>query len=150
MNRIVLLLVFFYSSVLANDQVDPFSPPPDWKPEEKPELVTWVFTMNTIHRLPPGLPEDYNPMDQYDEEMNEREMSLLRYFQKKEIDFIEVDGSLICITEGSMKSIGVLYPYKYYIIIKQTEENLKKIEKHLRDKYEPELKADPVAAGQRR
>ena len=148
MNRIALLLIFFCSSLLAGEQVDPFSPPPDWKPEERPELLTWVFTMNTIHRLPPGAPEDYKPMDEYDEEMNEREMSLLRYFQKKDIDFIEVAGSLICITEGSMKSIGVLYPYKYFIIIKQTEENLKKIEEHLRDEYEPELKADPVVTRQ--
>ena len=96
MYRVALLSIFFiFSSLVAEEEGNPFSPTLYWKPEEKTKFSTLGFTMDAIHQLPPGLPEDYNPADEYFEGMKKREMSLLRYLQKNGIDFLGADGSPI-------------------------------------------------------
>lgn len=83
-------------------------------------------------------------MDEYDEEMDAMEMGLLRFFHKAGIDFIGVEGSLVCLTDEARRSIVVTRPYRYFIIVKQTSENQRAIADFLREKFDSELMVESV------
>ncbi|WP_269527275.1 hypothetical protein [Coraliomargarita parva] len=145
MNRVILLLICIISApLLAEENVDPFAPPADWKLEDKPELTICIYTINRIHSLPKGTPESYKPMDEYDEEMNQKEMAILRYLQEQGVDFIGIQGSLVCLPETSRKATAVMRLQRYHIIVKQTKENQEKVTKIFRQ-FEPDLEAEPVS-----
>jgi hypothetical protein len=138
---IILLTCIIFSSLFAEKNVDPFAPPEDWKREEMPELIIRIYTINRIHNLPKGTPESYKPMDEYDEEMNGREMAILRFLQKEGVDFIGVEGSLVCLPGTSQRATAVMRLQKYHIIVKQTKENQKKAFEVFRQ-FEPDLEAE--------
>jgi len=138
---IIPLTCIILSSLFAEKKVDPFAPPEDWEPDEKPELVIRIYTINKIHNLPKGTPESYEPMDEYNEEMNQREMAILRFLQQEGVDFIGVQGSLICLPETSQRATAVMRLQRYHIIVKQTKENQKKAFEVFRQ-FEPDLEAD--------
>ncbi len=108
-----------------------------WAPARK----RVVYTFNPSHRYPPGHPSEsrfskFNALDYCDELINPAELAYIRFFAARGVDFMAVDGSMLCLSKYDEFAIGHLGLYKHHLIVIQTEENIVLITKILKD-YEP-------------
>ena len=152
----ILLILIFASAGCSNipkenrntepNATDPFATP-STNSNPVPKLEVWRFIVRPNSPVPIGTAAEYISTANYDENMDGIEMATLRYLHLEGADFMNVPESVVSISEASQKALFVTcmchrLDRQAVIFVKQTPENLRKIEEIIRSFGE--IKVDRV------
>jgi hypothetical protein len=133
--KVLAALVLFFVSCASLVANDPFEPTADdlkqqmeWKSAEV-ELVTWIFTFNSIHAYPPNTSKDYDPLSSHDSTYQYEELKIIRYLQQEGIDVLEDRGFSLSLPKEAINAISVMRLYSYDLVITSSREKLSAVKK---------------------